>query len=253
MKKSKFLPVAGELSGEFMGTFYLGLVTFFSILVLKSTEPLVVAITVLTAFVIFGKFSKGHFNPVLSIAEYVSDLLKQIYEKKFDKKALGMLGLYLLVQLVAMFAAFGMVQLFAGSVEGIRQAQETAMYGEASSAGAVYTTSYNDGYDIFAFSMEFVMTFVFTLVYLVSKGKDKAVSVATATAAGLSLFALTLIASSYTGASFNPFRSLVPAVFAWADSSRYLWVYLAGPFVGAVWGGIIFRIFDSLTGFNKKA
>jgi glycerol uptake facilitator-like aquaporin len=41
-----------------------------------------------------------------------------------------------------------------------------------------------------------------------------------------------------SGGSFNPARSLTPALFA--TSSPNLWIYMVGPFAGAIVGGFIY-------------
>jgi aquaporin Z len=52
---------------------------------------------------------------------------------------------------------------------------------------------------------------------------------------GLVIFTGSVTLGPFTGASFNPARSFVPVIYdgEWGD----LWIYLAGPFAGAIVGG----------------
>ena len=60
---------------------------------------------------------------------------------------------------------------------------------------------------------------------------------------GGTLFFLILLFGPLTGASFNPARSFGPALWSWHWAGEY--VYLVGPFVGAVLAALFFKVVDS--------
>jgi len=67
---------------------------------------------------------------------------------------------------------------------------------------------------------------------------------------GATLFFLIILIGPITGASFNPARSLGPAVF-----SNYfvnLYVYLIGPITGALFAGILLRLVKERNGRKKN-
>jgi len=91
--------------------------------------------------------------------------------------------------------------------------------------------------DLHAFAVEVVLTAIFVAVILTVSSR----------APGKSMFVIPLIligihfaAIPVSGASVNPIRSLAPAV--WTGTYQGLWVYLTGPFVGAILGWGLFRL-----------
>ena len=93
--------------------------------------------------------------------------------------------------------------------------------------------------DLHAFSVEIVLTAVFVAVILTVTAKRPQ--------AALFVIPLTLIAIHYagipvSGASVNPVRSLAPAVVS--GTYEGLWVYLTAPFLGAILGWGVFRLFN---------
>ena len=63
---------------------------------------------------------------------------------------------------------------------------------------------------------------------------------------GLSLVGIHILGIGLTGTSVNPARSLAPALVAAikgnAEPLNALWVFIVGPFVGAIIGAGVFRI-----------
>ena len=83
-----------------------------------------------------------------------------------------------------------------------------------------------------SFILEVVLTFLLMLVVLsVSTGaKEKGITAGIAIGAVIALEAM--FAGPITGASMNPARSLAPAMVS--GHLETLWVYLAGPALGAL-------------------
>lgn len=76
-------------------------------------------------------------------------------------------------------------------------------------------------------------------------GVDTASVVGTAMAFGLSLILIHLVGIHYAGTSVNPARSIAPAVFQGGQALSELWVFVVGPFVGAILAAIVWKIVGS--------
>ncbi len=91
---------------------------------------------------------------------------------------------------------------------------------------------------------EIVFTCVFVLVVLGATSKTNgATNNFAGLAIGLALVLVHLVCIRYTGTSVNPARSLAPAIFQGGSALSNLWIFIAGPFVGAmlaagIWGVI---------------
>jgi len=68
---------------------------------------------------------------------------------------------------------------------------------------------------------------------------------------GGTLFFLILLFGPLTGASFNPARSVGPAVWAWHWTVEY--VYLVGPLLGATFAALLFRLIEDTTKLSLDA
>ena len=82
---------------------------------------------------------------------------------------------------------------------------------------------------------EIIFTCVFVLVVLGATSKTNGATTNFAgLAIGLSLVLVHLVCIRYTGTSVNPARSLAPAVFQSGTALSNLWIFIVGPFVGAI-------------------
>ena len=92
--------------------------------------------------------------------------------------------------------------------------------------------------------VEIVLTCLFVLVVLGATSKTNgATNNFAGLAIGLSLILIHLVGIHYTGTSVNPARSIGPALFEGGKALSELWVFIAGPFIGAalaagIWKGI---------------
>lgn len=83
--------------------------------------------------------------------------------------------------------------------------------------------------------VEIVLTALFVLVVLGATSKTNgATNNFAGLAIGLSLILIHLVGIHYTGTSVNPARSLGPALFEGGNALKEVWVFIVGPFVGAI-------------------
>ena len=179
--------------------------------------PFAFGLGLLAAIAIAGETSGGHFNPAVTLAAVI------------DRRLDWMSGIgYAIAQAVGAFAASLFIQLTL-SAQFVK-----ATVNEPIDVG----TGSPDQY-IRAFAVEIVLTAIFVAVIL---------TVATRRPnAALFVIPLTLIAIHFagipvSGASVNPIRSLAPAVVSGTYDG--LWVYVTGPFLGAILGWGLFRFFN---------
>lgn len=95
-----------------------------------------------------------------------------------------------------------------------------------------------------AFGMEIIGTFTLVLFILFTQRQKVNVAIVL----GLSFIGITLIGLPISGASYNFWRYLAPAIFAgpWTP----IWVYLVGEFLGSLLAWIIYRLCCWLEKYN---
>jgi len=111
-----------------------------------------------------------------------------------------------------------------------------ALFGNIARLGA--TTPH--GSDTQSFVLEIVLTFFLMLVITAVATDARAVTRAAAFAIGGTVGLEAMFAGPISGASMNPARSLAPALVSGDLSS--LWLYLAGPVIGALLGAWTYRL-----------
>jgi len=72
-------------------------------------------------------------------------------------------------------------------------------------------------------------------------------------AIGVTVVFNVLIAGAISGGSMNPARSLGPALFGSHESLHYYWIYLVGPFGGAVAAALLYEAIRGDSAFAKGA
>lgn len=96
---------------------------------------------------------------------------------------------------------------------------------------------------------EIVFTFIFVLVVLGTTDSKKGAGNFAGLAIGLSLILVHLVCIRYTGTSVNPARSIGPALYEGGAALNQLWIFIVGPFVGAILSAGVWNI---LAGKEKK-
>lgn len=179
--------------------------------------PFAFGIGLMAAIAIAGDTSGGHFNPAVTLAA--------VLDRRIDwLTGIGYAG----AQAVGAFAA-SLLVLLTLSADFVK-----ATVNEPVSIG-------DTGPDRFirAFSIEIVLTAIFVAVILTvaTKRPQHALFIIP-----LTLTAIHFAGIPVSGASVNPIRSLAPAVVT--ATYEGLWVYLTAPFLGAILGWALFKVFN---------
>lgn len=171
-----------------------------------------------------GNVSGCHINPAVSLAV----LLTGGMEKK------DFLG-YVIGQCIGAIAATAVLAgIFSlGGVEDI-----TGGYGSNGLTGV-------NGSIIAGLLVEIILTFIFIMVILGVTSKKANHGSFAGIVIGFALFLVHILGIGLTGTSVNPARSLGPALFAGGSALTSLWVFIVGPFVGAVLAAFAHKYFES--------
>jgi MIP family channel proteins len=111
------------------------------------------------------------------------------------------------------------------------------LLGDVASLGASLPSGNGGAWQ--SFGLETILTFFLMLVIMSMATDTRAVGQAAALAIGATVALEALFAGPISGASMNPARSLGPALVSWTWTAQ--WVYLAGPFLGAIAGAFIYH------------
>jgi aquaporin Z len=177
--------------------------------ILQLFVPFTFGLGLMAALAIGGHASGGHFNPAVTLAA--------LLDRRVDlASAIG----YAVAQLIGALAASLMILLVLSKevvAATINRAGPTAQ--DVLQA------------QVHAFAVEIILTAIFVAVILTVTRKLPELSIIVIP---LVLAAIHFAAIPISGASVNPVRSLAPAIVA--GDYAGLWVYLAGPLIGAVLG-----------------
>jgi aquaporin Z len=91
---------------------------------------------------------------------------------------------------------------------------------------------------------EIVLTAIFLLVVHGSTSSTNSNGGMAGLAIGLSLTLIHIVGIPVTGVSVNPARSIGPALFVGGEALSNLWVFIAGPIIGGLLGGGIWKLID---------
>lgn len=170
-----------------------------------------------------GGISGCHINPAITLGVLISGRMK-------GKEA----GMYMLFQVIGAIIAAALLAFLVSSDPGLAR-------GTATGANACASDNVFNG-----LIAEILLTFIFVLVVLGATAKTNgATNNFAGLAIGLSLILIHLVGINYTGTSVNPARSIGPALFERGKALTQLWVFIVGPFVGAVIAAACWKIIDS--------
>jgi len=212
---------------EFLGTFALVFCGTGSVIVNQQTEGglgfLGVSVAfgiIITAMIyVFGNTSGAHINPAVTIGLTIG--------KMFPKKDAV---LYILFQILGALFASGLLKI---------------MFPENTTLGATLPS----GEIIQSFIIELVLTFFLMLTILgITSQEAKETAALSGIVIGALVIALILIAGPISGGSFNPARSIAPALIS--GNTNTLWLYLVAPTTGAIIATLTWKGFFSSSTTN---
>jgi MIP family channel proteins len=209
------------MSAEIFGTFIFFFLGFTSIAVVLNAPDAISSAGIAAAFGLglafaifaFGHFCGGHFNPAVTLGLAFGGQFPW-YE----------VPAYWLAQLAGGTAAAAVVgATFNGPVEAALLTQPT---------GAT-----SDGQ---AWFLEFITTAIFVVVISAVATDPRAPwsGVLAPLAIGGFIFLAVLVVGPVSGGSFNPARSLAPAILSGIGEN--LWIYMSAPFAGGAVGGLLY-------------
>ena len=155
-----------------------------------------------------GGISGCHINPAITLGCYLS--------KRISAKDCGM---YMLFQVIGAFIGSALLWLLTSN-SGLEGTGANDLQDGVSVVGGLLA--------------EIIFTCVFVLVVLGTTDAKKGAGNFAGLAIGLSLVLVHLACIRYTGISVNPARSIAPAVFQGGTALTNLWIFIVGPFVGAI-------------------
>jgi aquaporin Z len=227
-----------RMGAEFFGTFWLVLGGCGSA-VLAAAFPglgigfvgvaLAFGLTVLTMAYAVGHISGCHLNPAVSLGLWVGG--------RFPAKDLVP---YIVAQIAGAAAGAGVLYVIASGAPSfdITGGFATNGFGVHSPGGYTMTA---------AIICEVVMTAMFLMVILGATDKRAPKGFAPI-AIGLALTLIHLISIPVTNTSVNPARSTGVAIFQGGWALQQLWLFWAAPLVGALVGGIAYRLIGGAKG-----
>ena len=211
---------------EIIGTFVLvlfgcGVAAFTGADIVATSLAFGLAIIAL-AYVI-GPVSGCHVNPAIT--------LSMLIDKRISLKDAI---LYLISQVIGAFLGSLLLMYIIksaniGTVEFVGLGQNG--FGEGNGIGINM---------LCALVVEVVLTFVFVFAVLGVTADEKKSSVAPIVI-GLTLAFVHLLGIKLTGTSVNPARSLAPAALMGGEAFEQVWVFIVGPFVGAILAALVYK------------
>ena len=173
---------------------------------------------------VIGNISGCHVNPAVSLAMAITGKLSW---KEFCE--------YVISQILGALAGSGILYFILSNTSIGTSALGTNGYEALSSSNITL---------IGALVVEIILTFVFIYTILgVTSDKNK--SSVSGIVIGLTLTFVHLIGINLTGTSVNPARSLAPALIVGGTALSQVWVFIVGPFVGAIIAALLFKVLNN--------
>lgn len=170
----------------------------------------------------FGHISGAHINPAVTLGVWVSGKIE-------TTRAVA----YMLVQVIgATLAAYALRHLLGGTGSGLgmtKLAQNLDLHGTPLTITPAV-----------GLILELILTF-FLVNAVMNAGISGKATIPGGLAIGLTLSSAVIMGFPLTGASLNPARSIGPAIAA--GSYDDLWVFIAGPAIGGLLAGLLYKGF----------
>ena len=203
---------------EFIGTFFLVLTIGLTVVAGTALAPLAIGCSLMIMVYMGGHVSGAHYNPAVSLAV--------LLRGKLDAKDFVP---YVVVQVAGALCAALVVKFLLGQT---------------------FAPAPGDGVNVVqALLAEALYTFALCLVFLNVATADKTAGNSFyGLAIGFTIVVAAFSAGPISGGAFNPAVGVGPTIINGAlgeGSFSNLWIYLVGPFAGAVVAALVFRIQDS--------
>ncbi len=163
-----------------------------------------------------GGISGCHINPAITLGCWVS--------KRMSGKDACM---YMLFQVIGAFIGSALICLLTSTTAFSGTGANECQPGVSICGGLI---------------AEIVFTCVFVLVVLGSTDEKKGAGNFAGLAIGLSLILVHIVCIPITGTSVNPARSIAPAVFNGGAALNQIWIFIVGPFIGALCAAGIWKM-----------
>ncbi len=204
---------------EFIGTFALVFCGTGAVIVNQQTNGSLGLIGIAATFgiivfamiYIFGSISGTHINPAVTISLAIGKLMPK-------NDVLG----YLAAQITGAIVASSFLLILFPSNQSL--------------GGTIPSRSLQQ-----SFSIEFILTFFLMLTILAVTTKKETATIA-GLIIGLVVTGIILFAGPISGGSFNPARSLSPALIS--GNLTALWIYITAPIFGAILAMIVWKRFN---------
>ena len=182
-------------------------------------------LTLLAMMYMIGNISGCHINPAITVAMLVTGKMK-------GKDA----GFYVLAQFIGGIIGAGLVWVIARGNPSFNLATNGLFQNGFDAHSPL-------GYSLAAcFIAEVILTAILLLVYLGSTSKIAHKGFASI-AVGVTFLVIYFIGIPITSASFNPARSLGPAVFVGGDALTQIWLFIVAPIIGGIIGAVVWKYF----------
>lgn len=213
---------------EFIGTFALVFCGTGAVIVNQQTNGSLGLFGIATTFgviisamiYVFGSISGTHINPAVTISFALGKLMPK-----------NEISGYLIAQILGGIAASSFLLI---------------VFPDNQSLGSTIPS----GSWIQSFSIEFILTFflMLTILGVTSKKETAAIS---GLIIGLVITGIILFAGPISGGSFNPARSLAPAIIS--GNLTALWIYLTAPILGAIVAMFVWLFFTTTSKKSKAS
>ena len=182
---------------------------------------------------IFGRVSGAHFNPAISLALFMRHKLSGIE-----------FVLYLVAQFIGSIIGAVMLGLIRHGKFKVMGGSQIANYLIYTAGGVKKTTWCYFS----ALISEIIGTFVLVMFILASCERDNYLGPMLGLAFASVLISLNVIGGNISSCSLNPARSFGPALVQIMakgnnDPIEQIWIYIAGPIVGAILAALVWPIF----------
>jgi aquaporin Z len=166
-----------------------------------------------------GNVSGCHINPAVSLSMV---LMKKMSWKDF--------GFYVLFQVIGGFLGSLVLLLILGSNNNLGGNTVNPLIISGGDFGAL----------LIGLLVEVILTFVFiiSILGITDKSENKVI---VGLVIGLTLTLVHLLGINLTGTSVNPARSLAPAILQGGVALKQIWIFIIGPFLGAVIATLTYR------------